>query len=155
MVAKLEVFNMLDEAEGRQVERLADVAAEIVNGPVQASTVEPQLMGMVHTLLAFRVIELRRFMAEVTALEPAVIRRGKRRKRPVAEPIRIKPGDGVVETVEARGTAWSVPELAEVIGISEGAVYAAVREGRLSKLKSVGTTVRICPKAAGQWPRDP
>jgi hypothetical protein len=155
VVAKLEIFNSLHEDEGREVERLANAAAHIVNGPVGASIVEAQLvLGIVHTLLAFRVMELRRLIVRVTALEPVVAQRSKRRTQSIAEPIRIKPGDGVIETVEARGKAWTAPGLAELIGISKGAVYAAVRSGKLPKIEGTGTSVRICPKAAGQWLRD-
>jgi hypothetical protein len=127
LVAKLEVFNMLDEAEGRQVERLADVAAEIVNGPVQASTVEPQLMSIVHTLLAFRVIELRRFMAEVTALEPAAVQRVKRRKgtvigRLAAEALSQKKAMTFSGTMVPLASLRTAGELMQVAKVPTGAI---------------------------------
>jgi hypothetical protein len=80
--------------------------------------------------------------------------RSPRTKKP-AEPIRITSGEGLIETVEARGKGWTAPGLADLIGISKGAVYAAVRAGKLPKIEGTGTSVRICPKAAGQWLRDP
>jgi hypothetical protein len=84
--------------------------------------------------------------------QPAIQRCRKGRK-PVAEPIRIKPGDGLIETVEARGKTLSAPELADVAGFSPEAIYEDIRTGKLPAVKR-GTTYSICPKAAGQYLRE-
>jgi excisionase family DNA binding protein len=64
------------------------------------------------------------------------------------------PGLGLIEGVEAHTGPWLVAELALYLRQSKGSIYQAIREGRLPAIKTTGATIRICPKAAGQWLRD-
>jgi len=89
--------------------------------------------------------------ANEMAVAPVKVKRKSRTKKPVGL-FPIKPGDGVIETVEGVGRPLTVPELAGVTWISNGAIYAAIRNGKLVA-DGAGGTYRLCPKEAARWLR--
>jgi excisionase family DNA binding protein len=58
----------------------------------------------------------------------------------------------LAEIVEARRSAWSVCELAELLNLSKVSLYELVKTGRLPAMK-IGGSIRLDPKTTAAWLR--
>jgi excisionase family DNA binding protein len=58
----------------------------------------------------------------------------------------------LVEIVEARRTALTVPELAKMLSLSKVSLYELVKTGRLPAMK-IGGSIRLDPKTTAAWLR--
>lgn len=59
----------------------------------------------------------------------------------------------LIAELEARKTYLKVSEFARLVDVCSRVVYKLIEQHRLPALR-IGTTVRICPRAAAQWLRE-
>jgi excisionase family DNA binding protein len=52
--------------------------------------------------------------------------------------------------VAERATAWTVPELAELLQMSPRSLYDLIKQDRLQAIR-IGTALRLCPAATQKW----
>ena len=58
----------------------------------------------------------------------------------------------VFEALSSRKGCMTVPELADMLGVSKNGLYEQVKAGTLPGLR-IGTTVRLNPKTIASWLR--
>lgn len=59
----------------------------------------------------------------------------------------------IIAIIEARHSAWSAPDLAELLGCSGKHIYALAKSGRMPHLRIDGM-IRFDPAATARWLRE-
>lgn len=59
----------------------------------------------------------------------------------------------VFEALSSRRDCLTVPELAEMLGVSKNGLYEQVKAGTLPGMR-IGTTVRLNPRTIAKWLRE-
>ena len=74
-------------------------------------------------------------------------------RRNVTSPEFLSVESRIIAVIEAKHSAWSAHELAELLGCSGKHIYALAKSGRLPHLRINGM-VRFDPAATAQWLRE-
>jgi excisionase family DNA binding protein len=69
------------------------------------------------------------------------------------EPASAENASDLIAVIERHGSAWSAPELAELLGCSGKHIYALAKSGRIPHLR-IGGMIRFDPGATAAWLRE-